>query len=186
MASLQFISSNKHKYQEMENKLRKYNYQINHFHYKYTELQADTIEEIAMASATSLSTIIQGDFFIEDSGLSIDALQGFPGPYSSYVLQTIGWNGILQLMNHYDLRKAKFISVIVLIRNNKLDVFSGECQGIISHQGLGDEGFGYDPIFIPLKNDSEAKTFAQLSIEEKNKISHRSKSVDKLIDFLIN
>jgi XTP/dITP diphosphohydrolase len=181
VSSIQFITSNPHKFQEVHSKLIERGIHIDHLKMKYNELQADTIDEVVTASAANLSAIIDGDFIIEDSGLAIDKLQGFPGPYSSYVYQTLGWEGILDLMKNKENRMATFMSVFVLIKKNQLFTFRGECRGEISLQGKGSQGFGFDPIFIP---QSYNETFAELPLEVKNKVSHRARSLDKLLEFI--
>ncbi len=183
MTSLQFISSNKYKFEEIMNKITPFNIKVSHFDLKYPELQGDTIKEIAVASAANLATVVGGDFFIEDSGLSIETLNGFPGPYSSYVFQTIGWEGILKLMAELSNRSARFISVFVIVKNKDVYTFQGDCDGTISFEGRGFRGFGFDPIFIPNEQDAML-TFAELTIDQKNKISHRANSLNNLIAYL--
>ncbi len=178
---LRFITSNKHKFSEVKHVFDEHNLKIEHLSMKYTELQADTTEQIALASAASLSTIIDGDFIIEDSGISVNALNNFPGPYSSYVYQTLGWQGILKLLGDKKDRDAYFTSVFVLYLNNEFSVFSGKCKGSIALEGRGHDGFGFDPVFIP---ENEMQTFAEMSDDLKNSISHRSVSIRKLIDFI--
>lgn len=181
--SLKFITSNEHKFKEVQAIFSKNNLEIEHLPMKYTELQADSTEQIAMASATSLSTIIKGDFLIEDSGLSVKVMKNFPGPYSSYVYQTIGWRGILKILDGEEDRQAFFNSVFVLYKEGKFHMFSGNCSGKIASEGRGKSGFGFDPIFVP---DGYNSTFAEMSDEEKNKISHRSISINKVLRFLKN
>ena len=188
MNSLKFISSNPHKFKEITAAMNKHNIQVSHLKQEYSELQADSTKEIAIASAASLSPVIDSDFFLEDSGLRIESLEGFPGPYSSYIYRTIGWEGVLKLLRDKENRNASFISVFALVQDNNLFTFEGICPGKISLQGRGEQGFGFDPIFIPKEKEienSENLTFAQLSADHKNKISHRARALAKLIDFLI-
>ena len=115
---------------------------------------------------------------VEDDGIFIDSLGGFPGPYSSYVHKTIGNKGILNLLKYN--RGAKFVSTITYCDKNGLESFEGKLDGTISKSQKG-RGWGYDPIFIP-KNMQ--KTFAQL--DEKNIISHRYKALKKFSNWYLN
>lgn len=147
---------------------------------KYEEIQADTTEEISQDSARKLISKIGAPFFIEDTGLYIISLRGFPGPYSSYVQSTLGNQGILLLMGGKD-PTAFFLTVITYFDGKRLHQFPGKLQGKISSDARGEKGFGYDPIFIPA---GHKMTLAEMSIEEKNKISHRSIAVREFLRFL--
>ncbi len=175
------ITSNKHKFEEISSKLKQVGIKAVHKEIKYAELQADKTEQIAMASATTLATTINHPFIIDDSALEIDALNGFPGPYSSYVFQTIGYNGILRIMNNVSDRSAKFISVIIFYDGNKFIQFKGIVKGNIGFESRGNKGFGFDPIFYP---EGYNLTFAEMELETKNQISHRGLATKKLIDYL--
>lgn len=124
--------------------------------------------------------------FGDDSGLEIDALDGEPGVYSARYAGTHGDHGannqkVLGKLNLTDNRKARFRTVISLIWNGEEHFFEGTVEGTIRHELSGAAGFGYDPIFQP---DGYTKTFAEMSLEEKNAISHRAKAMDKLLNFL--
>ena len=147
---------------------------------EYEEVQADETSEISADSARKLSSKIEGPFFLEDTGLYIDSLNGFPGPYSSFVYKKIGNRGILRLLEGNG-RSAKFITVITLSVNGEFQQFTGTLEGTIALEIKGKGGFGFDPIFIPSGMD---KTLAEMAIEEKNRISHRSLALGKLIPFL--
>lgn len=148
---------------------------------KKLEIQADSLEEIALFAAESLSRDLNVDFFIEDAGLFIDALNGFPGPYSNFAYKTIGCRGILKLMNGISKRDAEFRSVIVLRYKGLIKIFKGVCKGRISNDIRGNFGFGFDPIFIP---EGSLKTFGEMNMEEKNEYSHRAKAIKLMIDFI--
>ena len=124
--------------------------------------------------------------FADDTGLEIDALGGDPGVYSARYAGVDcraddNMNKVLKKLDREENRKAKFRTVIALIIDGKETLFEGECKGSITKNKSGVEGFGYDPIFMPLKYDI---TFAEMTKDEKGKISHRGKSVEKLVDFL--
>ncbi|WP_455143636.1 non-canonical purine NTP pyrophosphatase [Candidatus Hodarchaeum mangrovi] len=177
-----FVSSNVQKYKEIYKVfLQKSKIQLKFLNMILSEIQSDSLEEIAKFS---LKTCFQKDFtipyFVEDSGLFIETLNGFPGPYSSYVLKTIGLWGILKLLEEKDNRKAFFQSSIALYFNKKIYLFTGRVNGIIS-ASVSKSGWGYDPIFIPSKGDG--KTFGELG-EKKYSLSHRYLAVCKLISFL--
>lgn len=146
---------------------------------KYPEIQGESSREIAVQSASTVMTYVKPPFILEDSGLFINSLGGFPGPYSSYIFETLGWEGILKLVG--ESRAAKFYSVIVYVDTDRdIHVFVGEVMGRIKEEGRGDGGFGFDPIFVP---EGYEQTFAEMG-EEKNQISHRSRSVLSFLNYL--
>ena len=115
---------------------------------------------------------------LEDSGLFIKALNGFPGVYSAYVFQTIGHLGILRLMEGIRERDARFESRIALcLPDGNIELVSGTCPGTIPQTMRGSEGIGFDPVFIP---KGDYRTFAEMSIEEKEVHSHRGQALSAL------
>ena len=186
MKTIFFITSNKGKILEAKTKFSDIDVKIIQKDLGYPEIQADSLEEVALFGAKHVQKHFDKPFILEDAGLFIDALNGFPGVYSAYVYHTIGCKGILKLMEKFkgDMRKAVFRSVFSFgASNEKPLLFVGECNGSISIEEHGEHGFGYDPIFIP---QGETRTFAQMETEEKNRYSHRSRALDKLIDFFKN
>lgn len=148
----------------------------------YPEIQANSLEEVAGYGVEHIKKRFRHPFILEDAGLFIDALEGFPGVYSKYVFFTIGCKGILKLLEGNKKRTAVFRSVYVYSEPYKKPLFFiGECHGTIATEEKGEGGFGYDPIFIP---DGKTVTFAEMSTKDKNRDSHRGKALDKLIDFL--
>jgi len=126
------------------------------------------------------------DCFGDDSGLEVDALHGEPGIYSAryagkYNDHEANINKVLEKLKDNLDRKARFKTVISLIWNGEEHYFEGAVEGIIRRERSGVAGFGYDPIFEP---DGYETTFAEMSIEQKNAISHRARAVEKLISFL--
>jgi XTP/dITP diphosphohydrolase len=147
------------------------------------EIQSDLLETVSKRKALNAFERIKDLTMIEDDGLFIDSLNGFPGAYSSYVFKTIGNDGIIKLLSDEKNRKAMFRSVFALHDGNNIHLFVGEKCGSISHFSVG-EGWGYDPIFIP---DGFDRTFADLGYEFKNKISHRRVALEKLCNwYLVN
>jgi XTP/dITP diphosphohydrolase len=126
--------------------------------------------------------------FGDDSGLEIDALNGEPGVYSARYASGHGNHAaniskVLQNLDNETNRKARFRTVISLIWNGEEHFFDGSVEGNIRTEPSGTEGFGYDPIFEP---EGYHITFAEMSMEQKNSISHRARAMDKLINFLNN
>jgi len=143
---------------------------------KGKEIQSDLVEEIASESACRAAKDRKLPVFVEDSGLFIDALAGFPGPYTSYVFKTIGLPGILSLMQGINKRRAVFRSVVAFCRPGEKPVsFIGEAIGRITTSTRGSNGFGFDPVFEPEGGDGS--TFAEMRMPEKNSLSHRTKAV---------
>ncbi len=171
---LYFVTNNKGKFLEASSILRRYNIELIQIDTEKLEIQSDDLRKIALRAAEYVFEKIRKPIIVEDAGLFIKALNGFPGPYSSYVFKTIGIHGILKLMNDVDDRRAEFRSVVVLkhpIVGTR--IFEGIVNGIISRIPKGSKGFGFDPIFIP---NGCTKTFAEMDIEEKNKYSHRARA----------
>jgi len=126
--------------------------------------------------------------FSEDTGLEVEALHGEPGVKSArYAGRERAFDKniekLLKKLEGVTNRKAKFRTVISLIIDGKENLFEGICEGTIGFDKKGDQGFGYDPIFVP---DGSVHTFAEMPMAEKNQFSHRKKATDKLIDYLSN
>ena len=145
----------------------------------------NTIEGNAIQKANYVKNKYNLDCFAEDTGLEVEILNGEPGVYSARYTgpEKNADDNIQKLL--YKLkdkanRKAQFKTVIAMHFKGKLITFKGLCKGEITENVMGSEGFGYDRIFKPLGN---SKTFAQLSLNEKNKIGHRGRAVTQLIDF---
>lgn len=177
-----FATSNKYKFNEVKNIASEYGIILKHLDEKPPEIQSDNLEEIAQQSLIQILVRKSSPIFVEDAGLFIEALKGFPGPYSSYVFRTIGCDGILKLMQNIKNRSASFLSVIAYgeARLEPL-VFTGVTKGVITFENRGSGGFGFDPIFLP--HDS-METFGEMSVEEKNFFSHRAKAARKLFQWL--
>ncbi|MBU2938848.1 non-canonical purine NTP diphosphatase [Lacinutrix sp. C3R15] len=145
-----------------------------------------TIEGNAIQKAAYIKEKYGYDCFADDTGLEVTALQGEPGVYSARYAgaqRNDQDNMNLLLTNLKDRldRSAQFKTVIALHLNEKLETFTGICKGEITTEKHGKEGFGYDPIF---KAEGFDKTFAEITIAEKNKVGHRGKAVKQLVAFL--
>ncbi len=173
-----FVSSNKNKFYEAKNILSKNGINLGFFKSVLKEIQADSIKEIAAQKADEAHRQIRKPVIIEDAGLFVESLNGFPGPFSSYVFKTIGNSGILRLVKIN--RKAKFQSVVAYCDNKYgIVLFDAKVEGRISKKSKG-KGWGYDPIFIP---KGQTKTYAMLS--NKNEISHRYKALRKFSNWFV-
>ncbi len=152
--------------------------------YDYTEIQADTTEEIAVQGAIEAYTEFGGEepVFVDDTGLYIDALGGFPGPYAAYVQDTLGIERVWNVAATEDNRRARFRTVIAYVTGDPADpdveTFSGSLAGTIVAP-RGDGGFGYDPIFA-----YNGTTLAEMDTEEKNAISHRGRALASFAEWL--
>ncbi|MHA2245246.1 MAG: RdgB/HAM1 family non-canonical purine NTP pyrophosphatase [Candidatus Hodarchaeales archaeon] len=179
-----FATSNLHKYSEIHAIFKQYSLiQPKHLQTSLIEIQSSDLEEIAIFSLKKCARIVENiPIFVEDSGLFIEQLKGFPGPYSAYIFKTLGLKGILTLMQNIKTREAYFQSSIALKIKNSIEIFTGRVKGQISHD-ISDKGWGYDPIFIPASDSLH--TFGELGLK-KNTISHRFLATLKLIKFLKN
>lgn len=147
---------------------------------------ADTIEGNAILKANYVTQKYGYDCFADDSGLEVDVLNGEPGVFSARYAgepknDDNNLDKLLSNLKDKTNRKANFKTVICLNLNGEQNLFTGIINGKIIDKKIGNNGFGYDPIFVA---DGYLKTFAELSIEEKSNISHRGIAVKKLIDFL--
>ncbi len=146
----------------------------------YIEIQADTLEEVALYGMKEVAARLQGRMMLEDAGLFVEALKGFPGVYSAYVQKTIGNAGILRLMEGHENRNAHFKSVVAYVEPGMEAVlFSGEVHGQIGYKASGQKGFGYDPIFYVGE-----VSLGEMDLEKKNLISHRAGSMRALKKWL--
>jgi len=154
-----------------------------------------TLEENALQKARYVFEKYKTNCFADDTGLEIEALGGKPGVFSArYAGENKNaddnMNKVLAEMQNTENRKAKFRTVIALIMEDKKYLFQGEVQGTILKEKRGEKGFGYDPIFspdhplAPSLDKEGGLSFAEMPIEEKNKISHRAIAVKKLVEFL--
>jgi XTP/dITP diphosphohydrolase len=177
-----FATTNLGKFKEAELMASEHGITLKHLPLKKVEIQSDSLTEIAMHSLYNVMSSHNLAVMVEDAGLFVEILKGFPGPYSSYIYRTIGIEGILKLMKGISDRRAHFISTIAFASpRRKPEIFTGKVNGYIIKESRGTGGFGFDPIFQP---QSESRTFADMSSEEKNKFSHRAKAFTKLVNWL--
>jgi len=180
-SKLFFASSNENKFQEAERILSDLGVQINFYKTILEEIQSNDLNDIAEKKAIIAYDLIQKPVIIEDDGLFINSLNGFPGPYSSYAYDTIGNKGIMNLLENSQVRDANFVSIIAYCDNDYgVKLFESSIPGKISSV-IEKGGWGYDPIFIP---DGESKTYANVS--DKDKFSHRSASLKKFSNWFLD
>jgi len=189
MKELVFVTNNRHKLSEIR--------QILGDQYKIKSLgdigftgdieeTASDLEGNALLKARHMHELFGVDCFADDTGLEVYALEGAPGVYSArYAGENATYadnvNKLLEVMEGQKNRSARFRTVIALILDNRDYLFEGQVDGEIISEPRGNSGFGYDPVFRPLESE---KTFAGMTAEEKNVISHRGRAVAKLHEFL--
>lgn len=177
-----FVTKNINKFNEARRVLAEYSISVAMVRAKTLEIQDDEIERIAEISAMNAVKETNLPLIVEDSGLFIKALNGFPGPYSSYVYRTIGIRGILRLLEGVEDRSAYFKSVVAFHDpGGETKCFQGIVYGKVAREARGSGGFGFDPIFEP--EEEPNKTFAEMTIEEKNRISHRARALRKFAEW---
>jgi XTP/dITP diphosphohydrolase len=189
MTTLIFATNNQHKVDEIRSVIGS---QFNIITLKEAGINIDIPEphNTIAANASEKSKVIHQlthqNCFSEDTGLEVDALNGEPGVKSArYAGEVQNFKAnidkLLANLQGKELTTARFRTVISLIINTQEHLFEGICEGNIINQPTGESGFGYDPIFVPT---GSTKTFAQMSMEEKNIFSHRRKATDLLVAFL--
>ena len=146
----------------------------------------DTLQDNAAEKAKTIYQLLKTNCFSEDTGLEVYALNNEPGVLSArYAGEEKSFekniDKLLTKLENFGNRKARFRTVICLILDGEQYYFEGVCEGEITNERRGTKGFGYDSVFKPLNSD---KTFAEMSITEKNLFSHRKKAIDKLVAFL--
>ena len=145
---------------------------------KGDEIQSMDPTAVAKASLESALPKLGRPLIVEDTGLFIRSLNGFPGALASHVFETLGTKGILKLLEGVEDRTAYFDAAVAYgLPPDRVWVFTGRAHGKISKDAAGEGGFGFDPIFVP---DGQDRTFAQMTMEEKSKTSHRALAFRRL------
>jgi XTP/dITP diphosphohydrolase len=180
MRKIVFVTGNKGKFREVKDILAAKGFEVIQNTDGYPELQEDDLEPIAAYGARWASDKLGLPVMVDDSGLFINVLNGFPGPYSAFVEKNLGNPRVLKIMEGETDRSAVFKSVIGYCEPGTEPLtFTGTVKGKIAFEELGTGGFGYDPIF-----DYNGKTFGELGDEFKNTVSHRRRAVDKFVEWL--
>lgn len=190
MKKIVFATNNAHKLQELRQMLGD-RYEIMGLadigcHEDIPET-ASNIEGNARIKAEYVKQHYGYDCFSDDTGLEIDALNGEPGVHSARYAgpghdSEANIDKVLNKLDGVDCRTARFRTAIVLLQGDEMHLFEGQVEGVILTERHGTGGFGYDSIFQPVEGDGS--TFAQMSPQDKNRISHRGRAVEKLVKFL--
>ncbi len=173
-----FVSSNNNKFEEIKKILVNFNIKIKFCKIELVEIQSENSLEISIEKAKTAFKYLKQPLIIEDDGLFIKSLGGFPGQYSSFVYKTLGNKGIIKLLEEVKDREAEFKSIIVYISDSLLEVFEGISKGYISSD-IRKGGWGFDPIFQP---QGSSLTFGELA-NEKNYYSHRSIAIKRFAEW---
>ena len=178
------VTTNKGKAEEFREIFTRYGFKFRVEPMETPEIQSMDLREIARNSVLYAYSVLREPVLVEDAGLFIDSLKGFPGPFSSYVFKTLGIGGILKLMEGVKERRARFKSALAFYCpiTDSVHMFTGEVEGWIAEKPRGEKGFGFDPIFVPAEGDG--RTFGEMDVEEKNEFSHRARSAEKFAKWL--
>jgi XTP/dITP diphosphohydrolase len=179
-----FVTGNQGKFSEASLVASHFGIKFKHLRAEKREIQSGDIEEIACFAAREAAHATGRFVVAEDAGFFVNALAGFPGPYSSYVFKTLGTHGILKLMKTRWDRVAFFqASVAFCTPTTRPRSFTGRVYGRVGRKPKGTHGFGFDPIFIPSRGDG--RSFAEMTTEEKNALSHRALAFAKFCKWFL-
>jgi XTP/dITP diphosphohydrolase len=176
--SVYFTTGNESKYLEASRIAAAFGVVLKHLRLEKQEIQSQSLTEIASFAAKRAAESTRRNVVAEDAGFFVRGLAGFPGPYSSYVFDTLGVEGILRLMHNAKSREASFRAAVAYCAPSQQPIcFTGVVAGTLALRPRGLHGFGFDPIFVPREGDG--RTFAEMSTKEKNLHSHRAKAFTK-------
>ena len=175
---LKVITSNPGKVSEYQRSFDHLGIAMEHLRLPYDEVQTSDLEEVVSKGMDEIISKGVRNFIVDDSGLFVDSLKGFPGVWSAYAQKTIGNKGILKLMEGVEDRGAEFRCCIGCDIEGQRIIVTGVCRGTITDSGMGDGGFGFDPICT---QDGKC-TFAKVPIDEKNEVYHRGNAVKLIIE----
>ena len=179
-----FATSSDSKFAEAELVMAEFGVRLGRLRTKGKELQSDDVALVASAAAADLASTHRTPFFVEDTGLFVKSLAGFPGAYAAFVNRTIGPSGLLRLMAGYSERSAEFVGAVAYVEGSRRPrVFEGRLKGSISLRVRGGHGFGFDPVFVP---EGMKRTLGELSLKEKCLVSHRSRALRAFGEWLVS
>ena len=197
MRTIWFMTGNAGKVREAKHSLEPLGFNVKQLTIEGVDIvepQCDDLETVARSKLEQAKAYLPDSndaLMVEDAGLFVDELNGFPGVYSAYVLKTLDCDGLLKLVEPDKRRDARFEAVAALLLDDTIHVARGICRGSLAITSSGSDGFGFDPIFIPddVEFHGEAittngLTFADVGLPVKEKFSHRRKALDGLIDLL--
>ncbi|SER13901.1 XTP/dITP diphosphatase [Natrinema salaciae] len=176
--AIRFVTGNEGKVREARDYLEGVE-SVEQIEYDYTEVQSDSLAEIAAHGAReAFAELGSADpVLVDDAGLFVDALGGFPGPYSAYVEDTVGVERLWRLASEEENRRAHFRTVLAYADADGTETFAGSVAGTLVPP-RGESGFGYDPIF-----EYNGRTMAEMTTEEKNAISHRGRALAEFAEW---
>ncbi len=160
-----------------------FDFPVKHLSLDIPEIQSLDLSEIVAEKARKAYREVEKPVLVEDISLSFNALKELPGPFIKWFLKSLGNEGLCQLINSYQDRTAVAEVQFALCINNEVKTFKGNCKGTISSEPKGENGFGWDPIFIP---EGCNKTFAEMTPQEKHETSMRKIALIKVKDYLYN
>lgn len=174
------MTQNKHKIRELAPLFDEYGLLFETTSLEKFEIRSDDIEIIAVEAAKCAHKILDRPVVVDDTGFFVSALNDFPGSYAAYILKSVGYEGILKLLEGTNDRSARFETAVAFCDGLRVKSFIGVMRGAVSTSPSGVGGFGYDPIFIP---DGLTKTYAELDLQEKIAISHRTKAFRAFLEW---
>jgi non-canonical purine NTP pyrophosphatase (RdgB/HAM1 family) len=177
MEEIYFVSGNENKFEEAKKILGN---DLNFLRMEIKEIQSEDIYEIVKEKAKIAYCAMKKPIIVEDAGFYLECLNGFPGPLVKNLISSVGPKGIYELVKNYKEKTCVVRCVLCYFDGEHFNFFTGDIKGKIVRPA-GKNGFGFDPIFRP---DGEKKTFGQISMEQKNKISHRNIAWNKFKEFL--
>lgn len=177
---LHFVSSNSNKVKEAEAIL---GIPLEIAHLEIDEIQSLEIEDVVTKKAQAAYEIIKQPLIVDDVTFEVDVWNGFPGPFIKYLREAGGNELLLRMLKNETNRSVTAKAAIGYHDGEKVTVLIGEVKGTLTSEERGEDGWGFDPIFIPEGYD---KTFAELGTEEKNKLSHRYRGLMKLKNYVTN
>ncbi|NHI83047.1 MAG: RdgB/HAM1 family non-canonical purine NTP pyrophosphatase [Candidatus Thorarchaeota archaeon] len=176
------VTQNENKIAELAPIFEEYDVPFETTNLQKHEIRSQSVGYVALEAAIRAFDTLKRPVVVDDTGLYIEHLNEFPGAYAAYVLETIGVEGILRLMEDATDRDARFDTSVGYCNGRISRYFIGTMYGDIAASATGKGGFGYDPIFIP---ENETRTYAELSLDEKIAISHRSQAFRKFLDWYV-
>ena len=174
---LAVVTSNPHKAREVASFFDG-ELEVEHVKLECPEFRSSDVGAIARGKAQFAWEQLRRPLIVDDTAFTVKALGGFPGPYAAYVLDTIGYRGILRLLDGVEDREAFFETAIACADGDGIRIFRGRIEGVITRSPRGREGFGYDPVF-----EVGGKTLAEIPLAEKSRISHRARALSAFAEW---
>ncbi|MGV8176312.1 MAG: RdgB/HAM1 family non-canonical purine NTP pyrophosphatase [Candidatus Bilamarchaeaceae archaeon] len=184
MKEIYFATSNEHKYNEAKGILAPLGIELKWLKFSHREIRSDSLEEIAVESAVSAFKECGKPLIVEDSGVFVPALNGFPGTYTAWAHAKIGLEGLLKLMEGKKgpERAVSYVAAVAYTDGKGVITFTGELKGTLAEKIRGTKGFGHDPIFIP---EGSEKTLGE-DVSRKNEVSHRARALKGLAKWYVS